>query len=47
MQLPFGELKEAVIKGKADLVISGMAITSERTQELTFIGPTIFLASRC
>jgi ABC-type amino acid transport substrate-binding protein len=39
VQLPFGELKEAVIKGKADLVISGMAITSERTQELTFIGP--------
>jgi polar amino acid transport system substrate-binding protein len=39
VQLPFGQLKQAVIKGEADLVISGMAITSERTQDLTFIGP--------
>jgi ABC-type amino acid transport substrate-binding protein len=39
VQMPFGDLAEAVKKGKADLVISGMAITAQRSQDLTFIGP--------
>jgi ABC-type amino acid transport substrate-binding protein len=39
VQMPFGEIVEAVKTGKADLAISGMAITSRRTQDLTFVGP--------
>jgi polar amino acid transport system substrate-binding protein len=39
VQLPFADLLSAVKKGKADMVISGMAITPERTQEVSFVGP--------
>jgi ABC-type amino acid transport substrate-binding protein len=39
VQMPFGEIADAVKNGKADLAISGMAITSKRTQDLTFVGP--------
>lgn len=37
--LPFGDLLEALDDGKVDMVMSGMAITPERSQTFTFIGP--------
>ncbi len=39
VEMPFGELQAAVKSGKVDMVISGMAITPERTQAVTFVGP--------
>jgi ABC-type amino acid transport substrate-binding protein len=39
VQMPFGEIAEAVKTGKVDLGISGMAITSRRTQDISFVGP--------
>lgn len=37
--IPFGDLMKALEKGEVDLVISGMAITPERSQEAAFVGP--------
>jgi polar amino acid transport system substrate-binding protein len=39
VQIPFGELLAGLTAGKADMVISGMSITPERTREVSFIGP--------
>jgi polar amino acid transport system substrate-binding protein len=39
IKMPFGDLLAAVKSGKADMVISGMAITPERTRQVSFIGP--------
>ncbi len=39
VQMPFGDLMSAVVDGKADMVMSGMAITPERTQAVSFVGP--------
>jgi len=39
VQMPFGDLMSAVEKGKADMVMSGMAITPSRTQSVSFVGP--------
>lgn len=38
-RMPFGELMEALDDGEVDLVISGMAITAERSREASFAGP--------
>jgi polar amino acid transport system substrate-binding protein len=38
-QMPFGELSAALEAGKIDMVISGMAITPERSRSASFIGP--------
>lgn len=37
--LPFGELMTALEKDEIDMVISGMAITPERTELVSFVGP--------
>ena len=39
VQMPFGDLAAAVASGKADMVMSGMAITPDRTQKMSFVGP--------
>lgn len=39
IQLPFGDLMEALESGKVDMVVSGMAITPQRTQKVSFVGP--------
>jgi ABC-type amino acid transport substrate-binding protein len=39
VQMPFGDLLASVESGKADMVMSGMAITPERTQQMSFVGP--------
>jgi len=39
VQMPFGKLLAGLAAGKADMVISGMSITPERTQEVSFVGP--------
>ncbi len=36
---PFGQLQEALAAGEVDMVLSGMAITPERAQTMTFAGP--------
>ncbi len=37
--MPFGELMEALEKDEIDMIISGMAITPERSEEVSFVGP--------
>lgn len=37
--MPFGELMTALEEDKIDMVISGMSITPERTELVSFIGP--------
>jgi polar amino acid transport system substrate-binding protein len=37
--LPFGELLNALEAGEVDMVISGMTITAERSQRVSFVGP--------
>ena len=37
--MPFGELMTALEKDEIDMVISGMAITPERTEFASFVGP--------
>ena len=37
--MPFGELMTALEKDEIDMVISGMAITPERTEMASFVGP--------
>ena len=39
VEVPFGELLPELIAGKADMVISGMTITPERTRQVSFVGP--------
>jgi polar amino acid transport system substrate-binding protein len=39
VQLPFGQLLEALQAGKLDMVISGMGITAERARSISFVGP--------
>ena len=38
-RMPFGELMAALEKNEIDMVISGMAITPERAEAASFIGP--------
>ncbi|MFT7287812.1 MAG: polar amino acid transport system substrate-binding protein, partial [Halieaceae bacterium] len=38
-KVPFGDLTGALEAGKIDMVISGMAITPERSRKAAFIGP--------
>ncbi|MEM8941085.1 MAG: transporter substrate-binding domain-containing protein [Pseudomonadota bacterium] len=38
-QMPFGSLTKALKDGKVDLVISGMAITADRSRSASFAGP--------
>lgn len=37
--IPFGELLNALDAGRIDMVMSGMAITAERSRRASFIGP--------
>jgi polar amino acid transport system substrate-binding protein len=37
--MPFGDLLAALNDGKVDMVMSGMAITAERSTQASFIGP--------
>jgi ABC-type amino acid transport substrate-binding protein len=37
--MPFGKLLGALVDGKVDMVMSGMAITAERSARASFIGP--------
>lgn len=37
--MPFGDLLGALKKEKVDMVMSGMAITADRSRDFTFIGP--------
>ena len=39
VETPFADLLGALTKGEADLVISGMTITPERTRQVSFVGP--------
>jgi len=39
---PFGQLLPALQGGEVDIVMSGMAITAERSREFAFVGPTMF-----
>lgn len=39
IEVPFGDLITTLNSGKADMIISGMAITAQRSQLVTFIGP--------
>lgn len=39
VEVPFGDLMSTLKNGKADMVISGMGITPERTKSVTFVGP--------
>lgn len=39
VQMPFGQLLDALEKREVDLVISGMTITPERSRRVTFVGP--------
>ena len=39
IRMPFDELIDAVEHGRADMVISGMTITPERTRKVSFVGP--------
>ena len=39
VETPFGDLLAALGKGKADMVISGMTITAQRTRQVSFVGP--------
>lgn len=39
VEKPFGDLLPALIEGKADMAISGITITPERTRQVSFVGP--------
>jgi len=39
--MPFGELMTALEEDKVDIVLSGLAITPERTEKVSFVGPYI------
>ena len=38
-KIPFGELTNALDDGRIDMVLSGMAITPERSTKASFVGP--------
>lgn len=38
-KIPFGELMDALDEGRIDMIISGMAITPERSRDAFFVGP--------
>lgn len=40
-QMPFGDLTAALEKGDIDMIISGMAITADRSRSAAFVGPYI------
>jgi len=42
IEMPFADLLTELVAGQADMVISGMTITPERTQKVSFIGPYTF-----
>ena len=37
--MPFGKLMEALEKDEIDMIVSGLAITPERTEMVSFVGP--------
>ena len=37
--MPFGELMAALEKDKIDMVVSGLSITPQRTEQVSFVGP--------
>lgn len=37
--MPFGDLSKALEAGKIDMIVSGMAITAERSRSASFVGP--------
>jgi ABC-type amino acid transport substrate-binding protein len=37
--MPFGELLSALEQNKVDMVLSGLSITPERTEKVSFVGP--------
>ena len=37
--MPFGDLMDALEKDEVDMVISGLSITPERTENISFVGP--------
>jgi polar amino acid transport system substrate-binding protein len=39
---PFGQLLPALNSGEVDVVMSGMAITPQRSRNVSFVGPTMF-----
>lgn len=39
VEMPFGQLVDALQSGKVDLVLSGMTITAERNMRVAFLGP--------
>jgi ABC-type amino acid transport substrate-binding protein len=41
VEMPFGELLEALEAGKVDVVMSGMTMTPERNLKAAFVGPYI------
>ncbi|MEM8660779.1 MAG: transporter substrate-binding domain-containing protein [Pseudomonadota bacterium] len=41
VETPFANLLDTLLNNRADMVISGMTITPERTQSVSFIGPYV------
>jgi len=39
VEVPFADLLAALGDGKADMVVSGMTITAQRTRQVSFVGP--------
>jgi ABC-type amino acid transport substrate-binding protein len=39
VEMPFSELLSSIPAGKADMAISGLTITPERTRKVSFVGP--------
>lgn len=39
VEIPFGDLLAALVDDKADMIISGLTITPERTRQISFVGP--------
>lgn len=39
VEVPFGQLLDTLLQGQVDMVMSGMAITLERSSKVRFIGP--------
>lgn len=40
-KIPFGDLMATLAKGDVDMVVSGVAITPERSREAAFVGPYV------
>ena len=41
MSMPFPDLLPALAEGKVDMVVSGLSITPERAQSVSFVGPYV------